>query len=407
MNAIVFGSALALAEASCPGFQTQNSAFCGGLTKQPDITDAQSCADLCCSDADCDTWQFCPERPEEPGSGCSGWAGSRCWTGKAGSCSSKTHWVGESKNAAPQPTPTPTPSPTPSPSPSPSPSPAPLVTRKKGFSGFLGDYYTCDDAKALGLENSWYYSWISNPWGQYSRCKDKEMAAEFVPMLNGLGTYKDISATKMRWFQESNVRFLLGYNEPDYGNGHNHPHMCSPADAAKDWVHVQEVAAMFDPPLILVGPGISSKGPDALDADGGSIWLDEFLGNCSDVVPECDPSLIKYIGMHDYQGDAQKLMRRLEGGYKKYNRKIWLTEFALMNWDGPTPTRAQHDDYLTEVLPLLEASEAVFRYAWFTARNKPNAGEGESWLLPYDSSSMELSSTGKVYKNGPGSVVSV
>jgi hypothetical protein len=32
------------------------------------------------------------------------------------------------------------------------------------------------------------------------------------------------------------------YNEPDPGNGHNHPHMVAPAHAAKDWVKVQTAA---------------------------------------------------------------------------------------------------------------------------------------------------------------------
>jgi hypothetical protein len=282
------------------------------------------------------------------------------------------------------------------------------VTRKKGFSGYLGKHFTCDDAHALDLDDSWYYSWLSNPWGQYSKCNDRDkLPAEFVPMIIGLGNYKDITDTKIRWWKEANVRFLLGYNEPDYGNGHNHPHMMDPADAAKEWPKIQEIAAKFDPPLTLVSPAISSKGPDALDAEGGSIWLDYFFGNCSEVVPDCDVDLIKYVAFHDYQGDADKLMNRMEGGFKKYKRPIWLTEFGVMNWDGPTPTRQEHDDYLREVIPLLEASEAVYRYAWFTARQVPNAGEGESSLLPYDSDSLELTSTGKVYSQRESSFVAV
>jgi hypothetical protein len=282
------------------------------------------------------------------------------------------------------------------------------VTRKKGFSGFLGKHFTCDDAHVLDLDDSWFYSWLSNPWGQYSKCNDREkLPAEFVPMIIGLGSYKEVTDTKIRWWKEANVRFLLGYNEPDYGNGHNHPHMMDPADAAKEWPKIQEIAAQFDPPLTLVSPAISSKGPDALDANGGSIWLDYFFGNCSEVVPDCDVDLIKYVAFHDYQGDADKLMARMEGGFKKYKRPIWLTEFGVMNWDGPTPTRQEHDDYLREVIPMLEASEAVYRYAWFTARQVPNAGEGESSLLPYDSDSLELTSTGKVYSQRESSIIAV
>merc|ERR1711874_315459 len=111
---------------------------------------------------------------------------SRCHTGKAGSCSSKTHWVGERKGASP---PSPSPSPSPSPAPSPSPSPGKPVTRKRGLGAFTGGYsthWTCEDAKLLGLDDSWHYTWVANP-SQYNRCKGQNVSSEFVPMVNGIG----------------------------------------------------------------------------------------------------------------------------------------------------------------------------------------------------------------------------
>ena len=66
---------------------------------------------------------------------------------------------------------------------------------------------------------------------------------------------------------------------PDPGNGHNHPHMVDPADAARDWVHVQDAADQTG--LALVSPALSTTG---LDDDGVSPWMDQFLGNCTSVV---------------------------------------------------------------------------------------------------------------------------
>lgn len=380
-SSMLLASHATIAAADCADFQNNDLMFCTHLNKHPEISSQDDCRQLCCDDPSCDTWQWCPTPS------CNLWAGSHCWTGQAGTydnCLPKTHWIGESKLAPPP----------------------FVVTRKKGFSGFLGSLYTCDDAKVLGLSDSWYYSWLNQPYGQCTKCKNQEMAAEFVPMVIGLGVADYLlnhTGFVSRW-EATHSRFLLGYNEPDYGNGHNHPHMCSPADAAADWPKVQTIAAMFDPPLELVSPAISNSGPDALDADGGSIWLDQFLGNCSDVVPDCDPSLIKHVAFHDYQGDPAKLMRRVEGGYKKYGRPVWLTEFAVMHWtSGGTPSREDQDKYLEAVLPMLEASDAVFRYAWFSARSGPNDGLGECSLLPYDSNSTELTSTGKIYASGPGS----
>jgi hypothetical protein len=92
-----------------------------------------------------------------------------------------------------------------------------------------------------------------------------------------------------------NARYLLGYNEPDYGDGHNHPHMVDPADAAKDWVLVQKAAE--DNNLKLVSPAISTTG---CDNNGVSQWFDEFFGNCS-VVSGCNASKIECVTVHAFK----------------------------------------------------------------------------------------------------------
>jgi hypothetical protein len=90
-------------------------------------------------------------------------------------------------------------------------------------------------------------------------------------------------------------------------------------------------------------------------------------------------------------------MRRINGMHSHYGRKVWITEFAILGvWNHPVP-RVQQDAYMKEVLPLLDASAAVFRYAWFTSRNTPNEMNGGSNLLPYGSADMTPTSTGKIY----------
>jgi len=273
------------------------------------------------------------------------------------------------------------------------------VARKRGFSGFLGNSYSCEDAKLLGLDDSWHYTWTANP-SQYNKCHGQNVSAEFVPMVSGVGgaDSMDTDAFHRKW-TEANVRYLLGYNEPDMGNGHNHPHMATPADAAAYWPTVQAIAAKFDPPLILVAPSVASTGEtgatDAWDEDGRSTWLDEFLGNCSTVVKDCDPSLIKYLGLHDYHGSVPMLKRKIDGAAKRYGRKVWITEIAITDWRD-APARDVQDAYMTELLPYLDSSDNVFRYAWYSARNAPNSQNGGSNLLASDGSAT-LTSTGKIY----------
>lgn len=52
---------------------------------------------------------------------------------------------------------------------------------------------------------------------------------------------------------------------------------------------------------------------------------------------------------------------------------------------------------MEKVLPLLDASDAVFRYAWFSARNPSTPDVMASNLLPTDSNSTEQTTTGQIY----------
>jgi hypothetical protein len=191
------------------------------------------------------------------------------------------------------------------------------VSRKRGFSGFLGNF-TCEDAALLNLDNSWHYTWQGDHVTQNGKCDGQQVSSEFVPMAIGVkcpgwGEGECVAAleesieslntdeVRAKW-KKANAHFLLGYNEPDAGNGkHNHPHEVSPADAAAAWPKVQALAAAMSPPLSLVAPSVASGqesgGRDCWDENGRSTWLDDFFGNCTHVVEDCDPSLIKYIGL--------------------------------------------------------------------------------------------------------------
>lgn len=221
---------------------------------------------------------------------------------------------------------------------------------------------TCYDAAALGLSGSWFYNWLPQPY--YGRaCDHHHQTAEFVPTIRKLRLASEIMQdmqTRTKHWVASGVTHLLGYNEPD---GHSDA-ACTPAQAAADWVHVQVLAAKFNPPLVLVSPALVSgvHNDGGYSPDGVSAWMDQFFGNCTYVVPECNPHLIKYMALHDYYGDPDKLMRRVKGVRTRYGgRKIWLTEFAILKYGRP-PQRSAMNAFMRQVLPLLDASDDVARY---------------------------------------------
>lgn len=110
------------------------------------------------------------------------------------------------------------------------------------------------------------------------------------------------------------------------------------------------------------------------DSSGGSPWLDQFLGNLSAAMA----GRIVAFAQHDYSGDAAGINVRATALQKKYNKKVWLTEFSVGSGQG----RAANDAFAQKVLPLLDANDAVERYAWYSTRNPPAAWVNESALLP-------------------------
>ena len=376
---------------------------CSNLIAQKEVSSKEQCINLCCNTSSCAVWQWCTNSDTST-HGCGMWHGIACHIGQYPSGSHVCHvhdgWIGGSKTPLPGPNPGPHPGPHPGP-PGPSPKPPkPAATRKQGFSGYLQDY-SCDDQKALGLSDSWYYTWTLNSC-QYNKCKPAQQGAEFVPMINGVGQVNNgVTNHFKREWQAANAHYLLGYNEPDPGNGHNHPHRVAPKEAAKDWVFVQQVAEELG--LALVSPAVSTTG---LDDQGVSPWFDQFFGNCTQT-PGCNTSKIQFIAFHDYGGNVSKLLSRANGLMQRYGKQTWITEFAINKWarihhpggcDNCNITRAMQDAYMKEVLPALDKSPAVYRYVWYTARDKPVKDTNNGNLLAWNISTPTLTSTGEIYK---------
>ena len=368
---------------------------CSGFVAQRNVKSHDECRRQCCEDTGCSGFTWCPDSFP----GCPGWAGVRCHLGlvDADECTAASHWVGESKISAPP--------------------PPPAATRRQGFSGFVGDYFSCNDMKALGLGDSWFYTWTPKPFmGAWNSCPDGPLSQgyEFVPMIIGVhpnvaGGIIDPSPQMIQSWHDYNAHYLLGYNEPDPGK--NHPNSVDPVAAASAWVKVQQIAEREG--LTLVSPALATTG---LDDDGASEWMDAFLAECARLGVEtpgsCDPEKIVYIAFHDYTGSVDIVRRRIDGLHARYKRQVWITEIAINRWGcrvnlpnvpscDPALTREEEDAYMRDLLPMLDTHPAVFRYAWFTSRNQLGAGQqgllGGASLLLWNESAPTLTSTGAIY----------
>ena len=165
--------------------------------------------------------------------------------------------------------------------------------------------YTCDDAAALGLQHSWHYNWnhLPDPHGACIGSGRVSLGAEYVPMCWGAQscTKDRLGTNYSEIWRSAGAQYLLGFNEPDGRKQSN----IAPAKAAQLWPEVQAVAATAG--LRLVSPAVA-----VFHAGTGSTWLDEFFANCSSgcqgLCMDCDPSAIEFVGIHDYGGNATKLI---------------------------------------------------------------------------------------------------
>jgi hypothetical protein len=107
----------------------------------------------------------------------------------------------------------------------------------------------------------------------------------------------------------------------------------------------------------------------SFDAATPGGWLDQFMSGA-----KARGYRVNFITVHWYGGDfstgpaVQQLESYLQAIYNRYHLPIWITEFALTSYAGPTPTfptEAQQAAFLTAATTMLDGLPYVQRYAWF------------------------------------------
>ena len=109
--------------------------------------------------------------------------------------------------------------------------------------------------------------------------------------------------------------------------------------------------------LPLVSPSAAPCGSKT-GCHGNTIdWFDKFFKYCSGC-------RVDYLATHAYYCSADKTIQFLETLFQRYRKKIWLTEFACPY----TKSVDKQLQYMSDILPRLEASAFVYRYSWYKSR---------------------------------------
>lgn len=196
---------------------------------------------------------------------------------------------------------------------------------RRGWSGSRADHQSL-------ARTYWNYEW--EPTGN-SRTNH-----EFVPMIKGSGQNKEF-----RW-EEVRVRggqtHFLAFNEPELSSQGN----LTVDEAIALWPKAQQ-------------NGLRLGSPGRTDGNNGNNWLSSFMEKAEDKGYRVD-----YVCVHNYnKKTAASLKSFLDAEFAKYGKPIWLTEFQRHNNDNPT--NADHEAYLSEVIPMLESLDYLERYAYF------------------------------------------
>lgn len=223
------------------------------------------------------------------------------------------------------------------------------------------------------LENhesvSWWYSWGKTTGLSNSFCEDPANAQanidkEFVPMFwNGVPSLPLDVETEATL---QNAKYLMTFNEPEFEEQAN----LSGAAAAAKWPSIVSIAQQYN--LEIVAPCGS--------IDRGLTWYNDWLAECNAMYGQ--DCAFDYTCVHAYyqpqpcEGvedwaclgtEASKAMNKINVWYESFEKPIWVTEFACSPWGGQSCSAAKHEETMRQFVPYLDASDAVFRYAWFSA----------------------------------------
>ncbi|MBE8728184.1 glycosyl hydrolase [Flavobacterium hungaricum] len=204
------------------------------------------------------------------------------------------------------------------------------------------------DLLALKPGVSWWYNWGSLPEND-TNANYESIGVEYVPMAWG-----KISDTEVQAFINKikpGAKYLLAFNEPNFNDGAR----LTPQEAVNAWTNVEKIAAAKNLEIVSASPAYN--GPDNYGGYSDPLkWHDEFFLLC----PNCK---VDYIAFHTYDNTAGSVIG-VTGLLKKYNRPIWVTEFA----NRVIQTADQKIAFMKDILNSFENDPDIYRYSWFTGR---------------------------------------
>lgn len=199
-----------------------------------------------------------------------------------------------------------------------------------------------------GSSMSWAYNWANNPDGILGK------GIEFVPMLWGQKMFGGWDAAAKSAIA-AGAKNMLSFNEPDLAEQAN----MDTATAAA--AHIKYMNPYAD--SVRIGsPAVTNGGPKGGTDGTGLGWMQKFFDQCAG---KCK---VDFLAFHWYDSATNVAYFKnyvedvIDMAKKNGVNKVWLTEFGAAGSD------EQVAKFLKEVLPWMDANDAIERYAYFMCR---------------------------------------
>lgn len=245
-------------------------------------------------------------------------------------------------------------------------------------------YHSAIDMLKFSENISWWYNWAAEP-DNAIKTTYQNYNVDFTPMAwSGAG----ISNVNNWVNSDPKVKYILGFNEPNFKDQAN----MTPSQAADAWASFQTIAEKHN--LKTVGPAVNYCG-DCV-SEGGTTYNNPFK-YLDDFFTACINCKVDYIALHWY-GSGNSIVGYVDDA-RKYNKPIWVTEFA--SWDNSNPVQnvADQKKYLAGTVNFLERDPDVYRYSWFIGRRQ--SGQTSYPYIDLYGSDGQLTPLGQLYMDIP------
>ena len=241
------------------------------------------------------------------------------------------------------------------------------ISKKKGFVSSLNDPLSFSKINVLRV--GWFYNW------NYSRTQNVDTNIPYVPMIWGAKSATNNDAINtINSTPENYDSVLLGFNEPDFNQQSN----MTVDQAISLWPVLQNSGRRLGSPAVA---------KNSTDPNG---WLAQFMAKAKALNYRVD-----FIAIHWYAPpNVNSLLNTVDTLWNTYKLPIWITEFAVADWNATTTTPCKYTvdqvkDFMTKIIPALETRTYVERYCWKTRTNS-DINMGISTLFNDDGSLTDL-----------------